>query len=312
MPVATRRAAPREAAALLEASHALMRSLFPAEANHFLDIDALAAPHIRFLVAEEAGALLGCAALRISPEYGEVKSMFVAPEARGKGAGAALLAALEAEAKAVGLPAMRLETGTGLDAAHRLYSAAGFTECGPFGDYEESPFSLFMEKLLPAPPVRRAGPGEDWAAVRALVAEAFAYMEGRIDPPSSLHRWTAETFAAEAASGAAFLAEAAGRPVACLFAQPEGDAFYIGKVAVAKAWRGRGLARALVEAAEAEARALGLASLALGSRIELAETHAAFAALGFERTGESAHPGFDRPTSIAMARPLNRPPLALT
>jgi len=77
-----------------------------------------------------------------------VKSMFVDPIARGSGTGAALMAALEAAARAEGLAVMRLETGDDLYPAHRLYQRHGFTRCGPFGDYDEGPHSVFMEKRL--------------------------------------------------------------------------------------------------------------------------------------------------------------------
>ena len=66
----------------------------------------------------------------------------------GVGAGAALMARLEAEARVLGLAALKLETGDDLYPAHRLYRRHGFTECGPFGDYAEGPHSFFMEKRL--------------------------------------------------------------------------------------------------------------------------------------------------------------------
>ena len=136
------------ASALLRASHALMESLFPPEDNFFLDIDALTAPHIAFFVARREGEVLGTAALADKQSYGEVKSMFVSDAARGLGVGAALLDRLEAEARARGLPALMLETGNLLHAAHRLYARAGFTPRGPFGDYPNAASSLFMEKRL--------------------------------------------------------------------------------------------------------------------------------------------------------------------
>ena len=136
------------AKALLKQSHALMQSLFPPEDNFFLDIDALAAPHIAFFVALKDGETLGTAALADKGDYGEVKSMFVGAAARGVGVGAALLTRLEAEACAKALPALMLETGNLLHAAHRLYVRAGFTERGPFGAYPEANSSLFMEKQL--------------------------------------------------------------------------------------------------------------------------------------------------------------------
>ncbi len=136
------------AAVLLKQSHALMETLFPPEDNFFLDLDALTAPHISFFIAEKDGQTLGTAALADKSTYGEIKSMFVMPDARGLGVGAALLARLEKEARAKGYTAMRLETGNKLEAAIGLYTRAGFTNCDRFGDYPDAKSSLFMEKLL--------------------------------------------------------------------------------------------------------------------------------------------------------------------
>ena len=150
MKVTTRIASPHEpgATALLAASHAYLQSLYPPEDNYFLPIDALAEPHIRFFVAEQNGQTIGCAALANKGTYGEVKSMFTAPAARGTGTGAALMQSLEAEARAQHLPMMKLETGNDLYPAHRLYERRGFTRCGPFGDYVKADHSVFMEKTL--------------------------------------------------------------------------------------------------------------------------------------------------------------------
>ena len=68
--------------------------------------------------------------------------------------------------------------------------------------------------------------------------------------------------------------------------------------------RGTGLARQLVDLAGTRARALGFDILELKTRVELVENHAAFARLGFVKTGEAAHPGYDRPTSIIMQKRL--------
>lgn len=141
---------PRDAGAtaLLHRSQALMRALFPPEDNFYLDIEALAAPDIRFFVARRGEDTLGTGALALRPGYGEVKSMFVAEAARGQGVAGALLARIEAEARAFGLPCLRLETGTLLHDAHRLYARHGFAPRGPFGDYPDAPSSIFMEKSL--------------------------------------------------------------------------------------------------------------------------------------------------------------------
>ncbi len=137
-----------QATALLRASHALMQSLFNEEDNHFLSIDDLCVPAISFFVAKEGETSLGCVALAHKGDYGEIKSMFVHPDARGKGIAHKLMQKIEAEAKALGLSEVKLETGDALTQAHSLYRAHGYADCGPFGDYEESPASLFMTKTL--------------------------------------------------------------------------------------------------------------------------------------------------------------------
>jgi len=137
-----------EATALLETSHALMVSLFPPETNNYLSVGALCNPHLRFYVAELGGRVSGCGALALKSGYGELKSMCVAPDARRQGVGEAILAHIEAEARAANLPVLRLETGDKLVAAHKLYFEHGFTLCGPFGDYVAHAVSVFMEKRL--------------------------------------------------------------------------------------------------------------------------------------------------------------------
>mgnify|MGYP002338713952 CR=1 FL=1 len=135
-------------AALLAESHALMQSLFAPEDNFHLDIAALRAPDIRFFAAFDGETCLGTGALALRDGYGEVKSMFVAETARGRGVADAILRRIETEARAHGLTCLKLETGTGLDAAHRLYARHGFTRCGPFGSYPDAPVSVFLQKPL--------------------------------------------------------------------------------------------------------------------------------------------------------------------
>ncbi len=137
-----------QATALLRQSHALMQSLFPPEENYFLSIDALCDPSIRFLIAREGTTILGTGALAIKNGYGEVKSMFTADAARGRGVAGSVLRMIEDLARDEGLGWLRLETGNVLFEAHRLYARHGFTVCGPFGDYPEAKSSIFMEKRL--------------------------------------------------------------------------------------------------------------------------------------------------------------------
>ncbi|MEM7671508.1 MAG: GNAT family N-acetyltransferase [Pseudomonadota bacterium] len=93
-------------------------------------------------------------------------------------------------------------------------------------------------------------------------------------------------------------------PIACVVLTVQGDALYLSKLAVAATMRGNGLARTLVETAERRARAKGLVALEAQTRVELTENHVIFRALGFEIVGQTAHPGYDRPTSITLRKPL--------
>jgi len=138
-----------------------------------------------------------------------------------------------------------------------------------------------------------------WPPILALLHEAFAYMEGRIDPPSSLRDLTPEALTRQAEAGEIWII---GAPVACVFLTPKPGALYVGKLAVAASHRGQGLARTLIDQAEARARQLGLAALELQTRIELVENQSAFLGMGFEEVGRTAHKGYDRPTSITYRR----------
>jgi putative acetyltransferase len=134
---------------LLAALDAYQSALYPPESNHFLDVDALAAPNVRFFVARREGRALGCGALRIDAAgYGELKRMFVSPEARGYRLGRLLLDRIEEEARREGLSWLRLETGIHQPEALGLYRSAGYAERGAFGEYRPDPLSVFMEKSL--------------------------------------------------------------------------------------------------------------------------------------------------------------------
>ena len=144
----------------------------------------------------------------------------------------------------------------------------------------------------------------DWAALRQLLVAEFAYMDGRIDPPSSLRDLTVLGIAAQARAGEVWVIGPSHDLVACMFLTPKPGALYLGKLAVRGDQRGLGHARALVACAVDRARALGLSQVELQTRVELVENHAAFAALGFHEVARTAHPGFDRPTSVTLSMPV--------
>jgi putative acetyltransferase len=110
-------------------------------ANHFeLDAAEVADGRGAFLVVELDGVPVGCGAVRLlDAETGELKRMYVAPDLRGRGLGRRLVAALEAEARALGVRRLVLETGIRQEAAIALYRNTGFRPIPLYGEYCLSP-----------------------------------------------------------------------------------------------------------------------------------------------------------------------------
>lgn len=139
---------------LFQRHSADMHADTPPESIHMLPRTALEDPAIAFFVLRDAGAAVGMGAVkRIAPDHGEIKSMHVLTETRGRGHSRRMLEALIAHARAEGFHWLSLETGVQptFIAARGLYARAGFVECGPFGDYQPDPNSVFMTLALPRP-----------------------------------------------------------------------------------------------------------------------------------------------------------------
>lgn len=135
------------------------------------------------------------------------------------------------------------------------------------------------------------------ADVLALIRTCFAYMDGIIDPPSSVHRLTLEGLHTISRT-----AEIWATPSACMILTPQDDTLYLGKLAVAEKARGKGLARSMTAHAVQRAKALKRPTLTLQTRIELTANHKTFKALGFYETARGAHEGYDHPTHITFVR----------
>jgi putative acetyltransferase len=146
--IAAERAERDDVRALLHTVGSWSAQLYPPESRHGLELAAYERPEVTLFVAREQGVALGCGACQLQGDgSAELKSMFVVPQARGRGIGRAILAAIEQALRGrVGM--LRLETGVKQPAAIRLYESAGFCRRGPFGSYRDDPLSIFMEKPL--------------------------------------------------------------------------------------------------------------------------------------------------------------------
>ena len=123
----------------------------PLESIHMMDAGALAVPEVFFYVMRDAGVPVAMGAYkRFEATQGEIKSMHVLSEQRGRGLSRLMLVHLLAEAKAAGITRLSLETGSQamFRPARVLYERAGFAECPPFADYVPDPMSVFMTHTL--------------------------------------------------------------------------------------------------------------------------------------------------------------------
>ena len=142
------RADPRDYVSFLQASDDYAASLYPAQSNHMLNMEALLRPQMNFFAVLMDGTAKGCGGFWEHSNYVEIKRVWIDQSARGLGLSKKLMLALEGEARKAGFKLARLETGIYQPEALELYIALGYFERGPFGDYKLDPLSLFMEKAL--------------------------------------------------------------------------------------------------------------------------------------------------------------------
>jgi putative acetyltransferase len=145
-----------EVIALIAELDAYQDTLYPAESRYAVDLASLKQSHVLFAVARDInGDAIGCGAIVLNAEYGEVKRMYVRPRGRGQGVAKKLLALLESHAIESGCGLFRLETGPYQQEALALYASAGYERRGPYGDYPDDPLSVFMQKQAQPLPLSR-------------------------------------------------------------------------------------------------------------------------------------------------------------
>ena len=105
-----------------------------------------------FFVARLGGREVGCGGLcPLESGFGEVRRLYVVPGPRGTAAARAILAEIEAEARRLGYPALRIETGSGRSESPAFYEGEGFHPV-PCEGQTAHPGRLCFEKRLDSPP----------------------------------------------------------------------------------------------------------------------------------------------------------------
>jgi putative acetyltransferase len=138
-----------EVIALIADLDAYQDTLYPPESRHALDLESLKRSNVLFAVARDStGEAIGCGAIVLESELGELKRMYVSPRARGQGVATKLLTLLESGAIDSGCKLLMLETGPYQHDALALYASVGYERRGPFGDYANDPLSVFMQKRI--------------------------------------------------------------------------------------------------------------------------------------------------------------------
>jgi GNAT superfamily N-acetyltransferase len=109
--------------------------------------EELSPPHGGFVVLTEDGRpVAGGGVKRLDDRTCEIKRMYVVPDARGRGVGRELLAALESLARDLGYAVARLDTGAKQPGARRMYERAGYVAVP---DYNGNPYAAYWgEKRL--------------------------------------------------------------------------------------------------------------------------------------------------------------------
>lgn len=271
---------------------------------------------------------MGCGSLRDlgaerehGPGTGEVKRVYVAPSARGRGLARTLVHALEDRAAALGWTRLVLEAGLQQPEAIGLYLSVGYAPVERYGEWADVPDSRCFAKAVgsgargpaPRPP---APAGTLRVAVVPYADPDAAALRDAMDAESLLAYPEVEAAVAtrggfgavDAALGSAMLvtvlARLDGRPVGCAsLGRPHGsdgpggrggsggpggpaglDAATTGelrRVFVCPDVRRAGVAAALVRALEAEALALGLRDLVLETGIRQPAALALYRSLGY-------------------------------
>lgn len=148
----------------------------------------------------------------------------------------------------------------------------------------------------------REASANDAEAIIVLLYAAFEEYIGVLDPPSSVHKQTAESIQAKMGQAHWVLAEQDSAPVGCVMYENRGDYVYLGRLGVTPELRGRGIASALMRYVEARAQEIGVPAVQLSVRLTLSENRAMYERRGYRFLSYETHPGYPGPTYVTLGK----------
>lgn len=143
---------------------------------------------------------------------------------------------------------------------------------------------------------------EDAQEIAAVLHASFAEFNGVFDPPSGALSETKQSIEQKLDDSGAFVAEMDGRVIGCVFCKPEGEDFYLFRLAVLPEKRGSGAGRTLVRQVEEEAVRRGFAKVRLGTRLAVPRNVSYYQELGYTYTGDAPHPITGRKVIAVMVK----------
>nr|WP_283949573.1 GNAT family N-acetyltransferase [Limobrevibacterium gyesilva] len=103
-----------------------------------------------------------------------------------------------------------------------------------------------------------------------------------------------DDYAARVRAHQVWVIELGGTVAGLVVLLPEADHLLLDNIAVDPSWHGKGLGRALMDFAEAEARRRGYAEMRLYTHATMTENRALYPHLGWTETGRGRQDGYDR------------------
>lgn len=125
--------------------------------------------------------------------------------------------------------------------------------------------------------------------VHRIMLEAFAEYKGVLDPPSGAHAETVEDVLRVMAQGGALIAWEGDEAIGSLRYRFDSDSLYVGRVSVLPAYRGRGIATAMMREVEPIACARGYSAIHIGARLVLQSNIAFYERLGYQVIATRMH-----------------------